>query len=122
MLSIVAVISLALGLFQDLGTPNKLGEVPVDWVEGLAIIVVILIVVCYPLHLLCSYTSQHFQIVVGFFSDWQKEQRLKALNEKTEERGIGVKVIRNGIEIIIDIEVHSYSTSRNLILNVTYTI
>ena len=55
-LSIAAVISLALGLYQDLGTPPEFIECPdgpnnqcelpsVDWVEGLAIMVAIAIVV-----------------------------------------------------------------------------
>ena len=44
-MSIAAVISLALGLFQDFGTPRPAGEPPVDWVEGVAIMVAIFIVV-----------------------------------------------------------------------------
>lgn len=46
LLSIAAAISLALGLFQDFGTPRTGDEPPVDWVEGVAIIVAIAIVVC----------------------------------------------------------------------------
>ncbi|KAG2036848.1 hypothetical protein BDR03DRAFT_1052346 [Suillus americanus] len=79
LLSIAAVVSLALGLFQDFGTPQPAGEPPVDWVEGVAIMIAVLIVV-----------------VVGSINDWQKERQFKTLNEKKEERG--VKVIRNGIE------------------------
>jgi hypothetical protein len=45
LLSIAAVVSLALGLFQDFGTPLPAGEPPVDWVEGVAIMVAVLIVV-----------------------------------------------------------------------------
>ena len=45
LLSICAVISLALGLFQDFGTTRPDGDPPVDWVEGVAIIVAVLIVV-----------------------------------------------------------------------------
>lgn len=44
-MSIAAVVSLALGLFQDLGTTLPAGQPPVDWVEGVAIIIAILIVV-----------------------------------------------------------------------------
>jgi Ca2+-transporting ATPase len=40
--------------------------------------------------------------LVGSLNDWQKERQFKALNEKKEERG--VKVVRNGIEMIIDIK------------------
>jgi Ca2+-transporting ATPase len=48
LLSIAAVISLALGLFQDFGTTRPAGEPPVDWVEGVAIMVAIFIVVSAP--------------------------------------------------------------------------
>ncbi|KAI6037756.1 Ca-transporting ATPase [Pisolithus marmoratus] len=85
LLSIAAIISLALGLFQDFGTPRTPGEPPVDWVEGVAIMIAILIVV-----------------IVGSLNDWQKERQFKALNEKKEERG--VKVIRNGVEHVIDVK------------------
>ncbi|KAG6918647.1 hypothetical protein DXG01_012766 [Tephrocybe rancida] len=85
LLSIAAVISLALGLFQDFGTPRPEGEPPVDWVEGVAIMVAIAIVV-----------------IVGSLNDWQKERQFKQLNDKKEERG--VKVIRNGAECVVDIK------------------
>ncbi|TFK49949.1 calcium-translocating P-type ATPase [Heliocybe sulcata] len=84
LLSIAAIVSLALGLFQDFGTPRPAGEPPVDWVEGVAICVAILIVV-----------------MVGSVNDWQKERQFKTLNEKKEERG--VKVIRSGLERVIDV-------------------
>ena len=45
MLTVAAVISLALGLFQDFGTQRPDGAPKVDWVEGVAIMVAILIVV-----------------------------------------------------------------------------
>ncbi|KAF8896568.1 calcium-transporting ATPase [Infundibulicybe gibba] len=79
LLSIAAVISLALGLFQDFGTPRTNDEPPVDWVEGVAIMVAIAIVV-----------------IVGSLNDWQKERQFQTLNDKKEERG--VKVIREGVE------------------------
>ncbi|KIJ14249.1 hypothetical protein PAXINDRAFT_12900 [Paxillus involutus ATCC 200175] len=85
LLSIAAVVSLALGLFQDFGTTLPAGDPPVDWVEGVAIIIAILIVV-----------------VVGSLNDWQKERQFKVLNEKKEERG--VKVIRDGVEHLIDVK------------------
>ncbi|KAG2361782.1 hypothetical protein BDR07DRAFT_1485475 [Suillus spraguei] len=85
LLSIAAIISLALGLFQDFGTPQTPGQPPVDWVEGVAIMIAVLIVV-----------------VIGSINDWQKERQFKVLNEKKEERG--VKVIRNGIERLIDVK------------------
>ncbi|KAI0046577.1 calcium-translocating P-type ATPase [Auriscalpium vulgare] len=85
LLSVAAVVSLGLGLFQDFGTPRPAGEPPVDWVEGVAIIVAICIVVG-----------------VGSLNDWQKEQQFKVLNEKKEERK--VKVIRDGDEKQIDVQ------------------
>jgi Ca2+-transporting ATPase len=83
-LSICAVVSLALGLFQDFGTPRPQGDPPVDWVEGVAIIVAILIVVG-----------------VGSLNDWQKEKQFEGLNEKREERS--VKVIRDSREQLIHV-------------------
>ncbi|KAI5120195.1 hypothetical protein M0805_006301 [Coniferiporia weirii] len=94
LLSIAAVVSLALGLFQDFGTPRETfscgngqtcTEPPVDWVEGVAIMVAIVIVV-----------------VVGSLNDWQKEQQFKKLNEKKEDRT--VKVIRDGAEKVINVK------------------
>ncbi|KAJ7227086.1 Ca-transporting ATPase [Mycena pura] len=79
LLSVAAVVSLALGLVQDFGTPIAPGEPKVDWVEGVAIMIAILIVV-----------------VVGSVNDWQKERQFQVLNDKKEERG--VKVIRGGVE------------------------
>ncbi|KAL1746915.1 hypothetical protein HDZ31DRAFT_80850 [Schizophyllum fasciatum] len=85
LLSIAAVISLALGLFQDFGPSHDPEDPQVDWVEGVAIVVAIFIVV-----------------MVGSLNDWQKERQFKTLNEKKEERG--VKVIRDGVEKVIDIK------------------
>ncbi|KAF7374979.1 Calcium-transporting ATPase [Mycena sanguinolenta] len=84
LLSIAAVVSLALGLFQDLG-PSKPDGARVDWVEGVAIMVAIFIVV-----------------VVGSVNDWQKERQFQVLNDKKEERG--VKVIRGGLETVVDVK------------------
>lgn len=47
LLSIAAVVSLALGFFQDFGTKRPPGEPPVDWVEGVAIMIAIAIVVSF---------------------------------------------------------------------------
>lgn len=40
--------------------------------------------------------------MVGSLNDWQKERQFQSLNEKKEERG--VKVIRNGVEQVVDIQ------------------
>lgn len=42
-------------------------------------------------------------VVVGSLNDWQKEKQFKALNEKKEDRT--VKVIRDGVEKVINIKV-----------------
>ena len=76
LLSVAAVVSLALGIYQSV-TPQPNGEAPVEWVEGVAIMVAIIIVV-----------------VVGAANDWQKERQFVKLNRKKEDRD--VKVIRSG--------------------------
>ena len=90
-----AVVSLALGLYQDLGAPpvyivspscpNDLCPQPqVDWVEGVAIMVAILIVV-----------------VVGSVNDYQKERQFTKLNAKKEDRN--VKVFRSGKQKLMNV-------------------
>ena len=90
-------------MFQDFGTHRESDEPPVDWVEGVAIVVAIFIVVCgmFPTApRICSDGLQ--QVLVGSLNDWQKERQFQTLNEKKEERG--VKVIREGVEHIVDIK------------------
>ncbi|KAH9881910.1 hypothetical protein J1614_001081 [Plenodomus biglobosus] len=77
LLTAAAVISLALGLYQTFGVQHEPGEPKVEWIEGVAIIVAIAIVV-----------------VVGAANDWQKERQFVKLNRKKEDRTI--KVIRSG--------------------------
>ncbi|KKK16556.1 hypothetical protein P175DRAFT_0432081 [Aspergillus ochraceoroseus IBT 24754] len=74
LLTIAAIISLALGIYQSVSA--KPGEPRVQWVEGVAIIVAILIVV-----------------VVGAANDWQKERQFVKLNKKKDDRM--VKVVRS---------------------------
>ncbi|QPC76878.1 hypothetical protein HYE68_007630 [Fusarium pseudograminearum] len=76
LLCIAAVVSLALGLYQTFGATHHEGA-KVEWVEGVAIIVAITIVV-----------------VVGAANDWQKERQFQKLNQKKEDRI--VKVTRAG--------------------------
>jgi Ca2+-transporting ATPase len=76
LLSVAAVVSLALGLYQTFGQTQHEGA-KVEWVEGVAIIVAIAIVV-----------------IVGALNDWQKERQFRKLNMKKEDRL--VKVIRSG--------------------------
>lgn len=75
LLSVAAVVSLALGLYQSLSAKPD-GE-KVQWVEGVAIMVAIIIVV-----------------VVGAANDWQKERQFVKLNKKKDDRN--VKVVRSG--------------------------
>ncbi|KAH9025691.1 calcium-translocating P-type ATPase [Lactarius deliciosus] len=84
LLLIAAVISFTLGLFQDFCTSRPQGDHPVDWVQGVAIIAAILVVVA-----------------VGSLNDWQKERQFQALDEKIEGRL--AKVIRDGEERQIDV-------------------
>ncbi|KAI0867822.1 calcium-translocating P-type ATPase [Hypoxylon argillaceum] len=85
LLAVAAVVSLALGLYETLGVKHEPGSPPsVDWVEGVAIIIAILIVT-----------------LVGSLNDWQKERAFFKLNEKKEDREI--KVIRSGKSHIINV-------------------
>jgi Ca2+-transporting ATPase len=71
LLSVAAVVSLAVGI------PQSVRATGVEWVEGAAIIVAIIVVV-----------------TVGAANDWQKERQFAKLNKKKEDRD--VKVIRSG--------------------------
>ncbi|ODV66986.1 calcium-translocating P-type ATPase [Hyphopichia burtonii NRRL Y-1933] len=89
LLSVAAIISLALGLYETFGegtTYDDEGEpMPkVDWVEGVAIIVAIIIIV-----------------LVGAVNDYQKERQFARLNAKKEDREI--IVIRDGSQKMISI-------------------
>jgi len=75
---IAAVVSLALGIYQSTRPHTAAEGVNIEWVEGVAILVAVFIVV-----------------FVGALNDWQKERQFKKLNEKKEDRF--VKVIRSGI-------------------------
>ena len=85
LLTAAAVISLALGLYETFGAQHEPGApTPVDWVEGVAICVAIVIVVA-----------------VGSLNDWQKERAFAKLNQKKEDRK--VKVIRSGKSSMINV-------------------
>lgn len=76
LLTVAAIVSLAVGIPQSLH-PVDPDEPGVEWVEGLAILVAIIIVV-----------------TVGAANDWQKERQFAKLNKKKENRL--VKVTRSG--------------------------
>lgn len=79
LLTIAAVISLALGIYETTS-----GDGGVDWVEGVAICVAIIIVV-----------------TVGAANDWQKERQFVKLNRRKDDRE--VKAIRSGKSVQINI-------------------
>lgn len=88
-LSIAAIVSLALGLYETFGQPVEYDsegkpKPRVEWVEGVAIIVAIVIVV-----------------VVGAANDYQKERQFAKLNQKKENTN--VVVIRNAQKTIVSI-------------------
>lgn len=84
LLTIAAVVSLALGLYQTFGVKHTNGQPSLEWVEGVAIMVAIIIVV-----------------VVGTVNDWQMERQFNKLNEKHNDRT--AKVIRSGKSIEISV-------------------
>jgi Ca2+-transporting ATPase len=85
LLTVAAVISLALGLYETFGVDHGPNAPPsVDWIEGCAICVSIAVVV-----------------LVGAINDWQKERAFVKLNAKKEARE--VKVIRSGKSFTISV-------------------
>ena len=84
-LTIAAIISLALGIYEAVGRTPLPGEGPsVDWVEGLAIEVAVVIV-----------------ILVTGLNDYRREKQFAALNAKKEDRE--VKAIRSGKSVMISV-------------------
>lgn len=84
-LTIAAVISLALGVYEAVGQTPEAGQGPsLDWVEGLAIEVAVVIVV----------------LVTGL-NDYRREKQFVALNEKKDDRQ--VKAIRSGKSVLISV-------------------
>ncbi|KAL2133160.1 hypothetical protein VTI74DRAFT_2821 [Chaetomium olivicolor] len=77
LLTVAAVVSLALGLYQTFGVTHEGGEAKVEWVEGVAIMVAIILVVA-----------------VGTLNDWNMQRQFSRLNQKNNDRT--VKVIRSG--------------------------
>ncbi|SCV00491.1 LANO_0F07140g1_1 [Lachancea nothofagi CBS 11611] len=89
LLSVAAVVSFALGLYETLGQPTEYDHegkkiTKVDWVEGVAIMIAVLVVV-----------------LVGSANDYQKERQFAQLNEKKSDREI--VVLRNGDDHLISI-------------------
>lgn len=89
LLSVAAIVSLALGLYETFGEGTMYDDegkpMPkVDWVEGVAILVAVFIVV-----------------VVGAGNDYQKERQFARLNAKKEDKEL--IVVRNGEQKMISV-------------------
>ncbi|KAI8336725.1 PMCA-type calcium-translocating P-type ATPase [Chlamydoabsidia padenii] len=88
LLTIAAAVSLAVGLYEDIAQPeydSQGNKIPgVKWVEGVAIIVAVVIVV-----------------LVGSVNDFQKEKQFRKLNAKKEDRT--VKATRDGAIVLISV-------------------
>jgi P-type Ca2+ transporter type 2C len=82
LLTAAAVVSLAIGLYQTFTTSHTAANPSVQWVEGVAIIVAIVIIV-----------------LVSSINDWEKSRQFKKLNGKQLERD--AKVIRYGVPTLI---------------------
>jgi P-type Ca2+ transporter type 2C len=73
-LTIVAAVSLILGLYQDFGQSERFGGPKVRWVEGVTIMVAVAIVV-----------------IVGSLNDYQKEKQFVKLNIKVSNSTSALK-------------------------------
>ncbi|KAK4510580.1 FAD_binding_3 domain-containing protein [Mucor velutinosus] len=88
LLTISAMVSLTVGIYEDIHTieydtfGNKIPGV--KWVEGVAIIVAVVLVV-----------------VVGSVNDYQKEKQFRSLNAKKEDRH--VSAIRSGKHVLLSV-------------------
>lgn len=84
-LTAAAVVSLALGVYEAVGQERKPSEPQsLDWVEGLAIAIAVVIVV----------------LVTGL-NDYRREKQFVALNAKKDDRQI--KAIRSGKSVLISV-------------------
>ncbi|KAG0275262.1 hypothetical protein BGZ95_009013 [Linnemannia exigua] len=97
LLLIAAIVSIALGIYEDYGmthtptlrynrdfTSYMATDPKISWVEGVAILAAVVIVV-----------------LVGSINDYQKEAQFRKLNAKKEDRE--VKVLRNGETVLLSV-------------------
>jgi Ca2+-transporting ATPase len=84
LLTAAAIISLAIGLYQTFGTVASPSNPRVEWVEGVAIITAIIIIV-----------------LVGAVNDYERQRQFAKLDKKKQDRS--VKVIRSGKSQMIPI-------------------
>ncbi|KAI8374538.1 PMCA-type calcium-translocating P-type ATPase [Radiomyces spectabilis] len=85
MLTIASVVSLAVGLWEDNSANHPVDEPKVGWVDGVAILVAVAVVV-----------------ITNAMNDYEKEKQFRKLNAKKEERP--VKIMRDGIAQQIHIQ------------------
>jgi len=83
-LSIAAIVSLSIGLYEDFGPQQDPDEPKVHWIEGVAILISVFIV-----------------ITAGSINDYQKEKQFRALNAKKDDRK--VKALRGGESVMISV-------------------
>jgi len=83
-LTAAAAVSLAVGFYQAFGTVRTPSNPPIEWVQGVAILVAIVVIV-----------------LVGSINDWEKERQFAKLNKKQQDRT--VKVIRSAKSQVIPI-------------------
>ncbi|CAI2162977.1 16735_t:CDS:10 [Funneliformis geosporum] len=95
LLSIAAIVSLAVGINEDYSSRHPEGEPKVGWVEGAAILAAVAAVV-----------------FTNAINDYQKEKQFRKLNAKKEDRT--VKLIRSGKEQ--QISVHEINVGDILLL------
>lgn len=84
LLTAAAIVSLGIGLYQTFGTVHTQTNPPVEWIEGVAIIIAIIIIV-----------------IVGAVNDYEKERQFAKLNKKKQDRN--VKVIRSGKSQVVSL-------------------
>jgi P-type Ca2+ transporter type 2C len=84
LLTAAAIVSLAIGLYQTFGIARTPNNPPIEWVEGVAIITAIIIIV-----------------VVGSVNDYEKERQFAKLNKKKQDRN--VKLIRSGKSQVVSL-------------------
>ncbi|KAG0049395.1 hypothetical protein BGZ83_005803 [Gryganskiella cystojenkinii] len=85
LLSIAAVVSLGVSIYEDYGPHHEEGEPRVGWVEGAAILAAVAAVV-----------------FTNAINDYQKERQFRKLNAKKDDRN--VKLLRDGREQEINVK------------------
>jgi Ca2+-transporting ATPase len=79
-----AIISLALGLYQTIGTKHSANNLPVEWVEGVSILVAIVVIT-----------------LAAAANDYQKEFKFQKLNRKQQDRKVWVLRSARTYEVLI---------------------